>query len=203
MVSHHHADILKVHHEDSTTRQFTAEVSDKLNVKVKHGFGAWLKSRREDDDTSNDRRNPGSEQPYDRVQHENSSLSSTQHSCKSNPLSPEQFDSLADSIASRVKQDLGIRNDTKPHSLLNHVGAHSGQEHMHHAGEGHHDYERRAPAAEGVARGRTFVHHSPQGQSQENGEVDVSSHCCAFCSVLMVSMWSSLLDNYIFIFGTH
>lgn len=185
----HGVDILKIHHDSS--QQFTSQVSDKLNVKVKHGFGAWLQSRKETTDDPDQHANgtqhretysAGLDQNGSRILQEEKSYmssSSLQSSSRSHPLSPAEFDSLADSIASRVKKDLGIKHS----SVADRVN-----------GRHHEQMEMR----EGSFKGPVFVQEERPGVEQSahrtgdsdgdgEGSVDVSSHRCPFCSTLMVS----------------
>ena len=187
----HGADILKIHHDSS--QQFTSQVSNKLNVKVKHGFGAWLQSRKETTDDPDQHANGTQhretysaelDQNGSRILQEEKSYmssSSLQNSSRSHPLSPAEFDSLADSIVSRVKKDLGIKHS----SVVDSVN-----------GRHHEQMEMR----EGSFRGPVFVreerpgveqsaHRTSDGDGDGDGEgtVDVSSHQCPFCSALMVS----------------
>ncbi|XP_070211008.1 uncharacterized protein [Littorina saxatilis] len=181
------ADILKIHHKSS--QDVSSQVSDKLNVKVKHGFGAWLQSRKTAEDTEQNEVNGTHHGEEEAIEHSNarelseehSTLSTTSHktSNRSYPLTPAEFDTLADSIASRVKQDLGIRNGQADSTGRN--------------------PERREIGGESLPRGKTFVQDETDAvrnsikmnsngggdDGDENGAVDVSSHRCAFCSSLM------------------
>ncbi|KAK7493209.1 hypothetical protein BaRGS_00015546 [Batillaria attramentaria] len=93
------------------------------------------------------------------------------------PLSPSEFDSLADSIVSRVKKDLGLG-----------LGEGAGQKGM-----------RQSPSQDVVPRCRTFVQESPVDKLEPDSimpsvasvasvdsQLDLSSHRCPLCSTLML-----------------
>ncbi|XP_076461274.1 uncharacterized protein LOC143293859 [Babylonia areolata] len=184
------ADILRVHHNSS--QHLASEVSDKLNVKVKHGFGAWLQSRKPGDDSKNDTDSSlvSSKEEYFSGTHNSnnhfhkeisapssSGVSSLRNSSRSYPLSPAEFDNLADSIAAKVKKDLGIKHSN-----------------------GARFYNEGAEAVDHrLKQEKTFVQGSPARQSGHKAEgsegtdndndtsVDVSCHRCPFCSSLMAT----------------
>lgn len=189
----HGVDILKVHHDSS---QFTSEVSDKLNVKVKHGFGAWLQSRKQTTDNVDQEQVNGVQhrEPYSAGLDQNGSrilrddksytvpssagVSSLHSSSRSHPLSPAEFDTLADSIASRVKRDLGIKHSNVVGGLNSrHQEPTEMSESSYRGGQMYTQEER--PGVEQSSH-RT-------GDGDGDGTVDVSSHQCPFCSTLMVS----------------
>lgn len=101
---------------------------------------------------------------------EGDSLKKPHHSHRSLPLSASEFDSLADSIVSRVKKDLGIN-----------IGSVM--------------YSTRAGNQDNVSRGQTFVQETgrvldsqviPSVSESMESHIDLSSHKCPFCSTLML-----------------